>query len=69
MVTLGNGAKASFWQSPWLIGQAPMDLFPNLFNLAWRKNMSVKDEIENQNWVRGLWRMQTVEEMADFVKL
>jgi len=50
-------------------GQAPMDIFPDLFKLAWRKNKSVKEEVHNQNWVRGLWRMQTVEEMANFVKL
>ena len=25
IVTLGDGAKASFWQSSWLQGQAPMD--------------------------------------------
>ena len=50
-------------------GQAPMYIFPDLFKLAWRKNKSVKEEVHNQNWVRGLWRMQTVEEMANFVKL
>ena len=69
VVTLGDGAKASFWQSSWMQGQAPMDIFPDLFKLAWRKNKSVKEEVHNQNWVRGLWRMQTVEEMANFVKL
>ena len=69
VVTLGDGAKASFWQSSWMQGQAPMDIFPDLFKLAWRKNKTVKEEVHNQNWVRGLWRMQTVEETANFVKL
>ena len=68
-VQLGDGRKASFWQSSWLLGQAPMDIFPDLFRLAWRKNRVVKDELVNQCWTRGLWRMSTVEEMADFVKL
>jgi len=68
-VTLGDGAKASFWQSSWMNGQALMDLFPELFKLAWRKNKTVKEEVHNQNWVRGLWRMQTVAQMADFIKL
>jgi len=31
---VGDGAKASFWQSSWLQGQAPMDIFPELFKLA-----------------------------------
>jgi hypothetical protein len=69
VVTLGDGGKASFWQSTWLQGQETMDLFPELFKYAWRKNRTVKEELLNQNWVRGLSRMQTIEEMADFVKL
>jgi len=69
VVTVGDGATASFWQSSWLNGQAPMDLFPDLFRLAWRKNKTIKEELFQQNWTRGLWRMQTVEQMADFVAL
>ena len=69
VVTIGDGKRASFWQSSWLHGQAPMDLFPGLFKLAWRKNKTVKEEVHNQNWIRGLWRMETVTEMADFIKL
>jgi len=49
VVTLGNGEKASFWQSTWLCGQAPMDWFPDLYKLAWRKNKTVKEELLNQN--------------------
>ena len=69
VVTLGNGEKASFWQSTWLHGQALMDRFPDLFKWAWRKNKTVKEELHSHNWTRGLWRMQTVEEMASFVQL
>ena len=69
VVTLGNGETTSFWQSSWLNGEAPMDLFPDLFKWAWRKNRTVKEELHEQNWTRGLWRMQTVDEMASFVHL
>ena len=69
IVTIGDGARASFWKSSWMNGQAPMDVFPDLFRLAWRKNRMVKEELVNQSWTRGLWRMSTVEEMASFVKL
>ena len=69
IVTIGDGARASFWKSSWMNGQAPMDVFPDLYRLAWRKNRSVREEIHQQNWTRGLWRMQTIEEMASFVKL
>lgn len=68
-VTIGDGQKKSFWQSSWLHGKAPMDVYPDLFRLAWRKNRSVKDELQNQSWTRGLWCMQTVSEMAQFVEL
>ena len=69
VVTLGNGETMSFWQSSWLNGEAPMDLFPDLFKWAWRKNRTVKEELHEQNWTRGLWRMQTADEMASFVHL
>ena len=54
MVNIGDGRKTSFWKSSWLFGRAPMDIAPGLYRLA---------------WTRGLWRMSTVEEMADFVTL
>jgi hypothetical protein len=69
LVTLGNGAKAKFWDSPWLDGHAPRDVAPNLFKLAWRKNLSVDDDLQDSKWMRGLWRMSRVEEMAEFIYL
>lgn len=56
-VTLGNGNKAKFWQSSWIDGMAPMDIAPRLYRLAWRKNRTVQEELQNDNWTRGLWRM------------
>ena len=67
IVTIGDGRKASFWHSSWLEGRAPIDIAPGLYKLAWRKNRTVFDELQNQSWTRGLWRMNTVEEMAEFV--
>jgi len=64
IVTVGDGAKAQFWNSSWVRGHAPRDLAPNLYRLAWRKGLSVRQEIENGTWTRGLWRMLTAEEMA-----
>ena len=37
--------------------------------LAWRKNLTLREEVENLNWTRGLWRMSTAGEMAEFVLL
>ena len=67
VVTIGDGRKALFWDSPWLDGHAPRDVAPNLYKLAWRKKLTVREEVENQTWTRGLWRMTTATEMAEFV--
>jgi hypothetical protein len=69
VVTVGNGLTAEFWNSSWLQGVAPRDLAPNLYKLAWRKYRKVFEEVTNANWTRGLWRMSTVDEMAEFVEL
>ena len=69
VVTVENGETATFWQSSWLNGQAPIDRYPELYKWAWRKNRTLKEELHNQSWTRGLWRMQTVDEMASFVEL
>ena len=69
IVTIGNGEKAEFWEASWLQGRASRDIAPSLYKLAWRKHLKVKDQLLNQSWTRGLWRMSTVEEMAEFVAL
>jgi len=69
VVIIGDGCKASFWHSSWLDGRAPIDIAPGLYKLAWRKHRKVKEELQDQKWTRGLWRMTTVQEMAEFVIL
>jgi mannosylglycoprotein endo-beta-mannosidase len=69
IVIVGNGQQARFWDSSWLNGQASKDLAPDLYKLAWRKNQSVKDDLRNCNWTRGIWRMTTANEMAQLVSL
>jgi hypothetical protein len=51
------------------IGQAPRDIALNLFKLAWRKNQTVAEDLENNNWTRGLWRMSTATEIAELISL
>jgi hypothetical protein len=69
VVTVGSGERARFWDASWLDGRAPRDITPNLYKLAWRKNNTVKENLQNQNWTRGLWRMASTEEIAEFVLL
>lgn len=68
-VIVGDGHTALSWQSPWLAGQAPKDLTPNLYKLAWRKNNIVAEDIANQNWLRRLWLMPSAQEMAKFINM
>ena len=67
MVQLGNGGMAQFWESSRLDGRAPRDIAPLLYKFAWWKKLIVREQLENQSWTWGLWRMSTVEEMAEFV--
>lgn len=69
VLTIGDGRKAKFWQSSWLNGMAPMDIAPNLYKLAWRKNLTVRKELQDDNWMRGLWRMRDADTIYEFVKL
>jgi hypothetical protein len=68
-VKVGDGKTARFWESSWLNGQAPRDIAPTIYPLARRKNNTVSEDLHNGNWVRGLWRMSTAEQMAEFVQL
>jgi len=66
-VTIGDGKRALFWDSAWFHGHAPRDVAPNLYKLAWRKRLMVRDEVDNQTWTRGLWRMSNATEIAEFI--
>lgn len=46
-----------------------MDIARGLFKLAWRNNKKVKDELENHKRIKGLWRMNSMEEMEEFITL
>jgi hypothetical protein len=68
-VAIGNGQAALFWQSSWLSRAAPRDLAPSLYKLAWHKINTVVVDLANVNWLRGLWRMSTAVEIAEFISL
>jgi hypothetical protein len=68
-MVIGNGSKARFWESSWLDGRAPRDIAPRLYKLAWRKSLTVAEELQDANWMRGLWRMNDVEEMVELINL
>lgn len=68
-ITLGDGAVTNFWSDRWLAGTAAKDSFPELFKLAFRKNLSVKEALHNGRWMRGLHRINSTELLMQFLSL
>ena len=68
-ITIGNGARTSFWHDQWLDGEAPKDIAPDCFRWAWRKNHSVAAALTARQWMRGLHRMNTEPAARQFVVL
>ncbi|WVZ95314.1 hypothetical protein U9M48_041096 [Paspalum notatum var. saurae] len=69
VVSVGDGQKTNFWYDSWLSGRAPIDLAPNLYPLAWRKNKKLSEQLPNLNWTRGLWRMENAQQLNEFILL
>jgi hypothetical protein len=68
-VAIGDGKTTKFWEDSWLQGQCPKELAPALHKLAWRKNYTVCQGMEDGKWMRGLQRISTLEEINQFVHL
>ena len=53
-IQIGDGGRASFWESTWL-GDAPLSqLFPSLHAQSRRKSRTVVDALRDHQWVRDL---------------
>jgi hypothetical protein len=68
-ITIGNGAKTSFWKDRWLNGRAPQDIAPECFRIAWRKNQMVATALPNGRGMRGLRRLESEVGLRQFVDL
>jgi hypothetical protein len=69
-VTIGDGAKASFWSSSWLNGTPPKDMAPLIYVASKRKNRTVRDALEDHNWVADVSvEAFTVDHMEQYVRL
>jgi hypothetical protein len=53
-ITLGDGAKTSFWHSGWLEGLMPKDIAPLLYAKSARKKRTVAQAFHDSNWIRDL---------------
>ena len=68
-ITIGDGCSAKFWKDRWLDGESPAMVAPLMFRLALKKNSLVKDALHNGCWMRGLMRMNSHEEIHQFLGL
>lgn len=66
---LGDGSVAVFWKDHWLNGEAPNQLAPDIFKLARFKNLTVKEALCNGRWMQGLQRMDSNDQLCQFVSL
>jgi hypothetical protein len=68
-IEVRNGINTSFWHDRWLHGLRPQELAPALYNLAWRKGISVAQGCSDRKWMNGLKRITTTKEIDQFITL
>jgi hypothetical protein len=68
-VTIGDGNRASFWQSSWVDGRTPKNIAPTLYKKAKRKNLSVRKAIQDNRWISHITPLNTTQEIREYVTL
>jgi hypothetical protein len=66
-ITLGDGNKALFWQDNWSGKGILRDIAPHLYKIASRKKRLVAKELQNGGWITAVSRLNSVEELRDFL--
>jgi hypothetical protein len=68
-VTMNNGRTAKFWTSSWLDGMSPAAMFPALFQKSKRKNWSVAEALDNDNWIMDIMQDISPALLIDYIML
>ena len=50
-ITIGNGARIPFWDSPLLLGRMPKDIAPLIYEASKRKNWKVREAMKHNAWI------------------
>ena len=53
-ITIGNGHKAPFWDSPWLDGRRPRDVAPLIYLISKRKKWCVQKAMQDDAWINQI---------------
>jgi hypothetical protein len=51
---IGDGSKIRFWRDPWINGWSLEHMAPSLFQACTRKNLTVREALLNDRWLRHL---------------
>jgi hypothetical protein len=68
-ITIGDGKKPDFGRTIGFKAKPPRGIAQLLYNLAHFKNIKVEKELHNSNWIQGVRRISTREELSQFVDL
>ena len=53
-ITVGNGQRASFWHSPWLVVRKPKDIAPSVFAISKHKNDTIHRALDLNKWIANI---------------
>jgi hypothetical protein len=66
-ITLGDGNKALFWQDNWSGSGRLRDVAPALYKIAsWKKRVVAK-ELQDDNWITSVSRLNSADQLRDFI--
>lgn len=68
-ITIGNGARAPFGDSPWVNGEKPSDIAPLIFEASKQKRWKVRDAMHEGNWLTKIklldnWTMEHIRQIV-----
>lgn len=68
-ITIGNGACAPFWDSPWVNGEKPSVIAPLIFEASTRKKWKVQEAMHAGAWLSKIklpnnWTMEHIRQLV-----
>ncbi|KAE8785779.1 Serine carboxypeptidase-like 18 [Hordeum vulgare] len=70
-ITVGNGARTPFSDSPCLHGRKPKDIAPLIYEASMRKNWKVREALKHNSWILRIKTLNSVsvEQVTQFFSL
>jgi hypothetical protein len=68
-VSIGDGRKASFWESPWASHTTLKAIAPNLYNHSKRKKRTVAEALDGNKWIDDIRHNLTTLLVTEFFQV